>query len=927
MIIIEDPTLAPEAYRLEVTSDRIMIMAGDSAGVNWAGQTLRQLLPPSVLRAAPDGRPLSVPAVTITDEPRFGWRGIHLDVARHFLPLPQLFHLVDLLALHKLNRLHLHLSDDQGWRFECRSHPRLHEVGGWRTETRRPADDHGDGTPHGGFYTQDQLRSLVGYAAQRAVLIVPELDLPGHASAVLAGYPDLGNHPNADHSTATTFGIFDSVLNVTDATMAFVFDVYAELLEVFDSPYIHVGGDECPRTEWQASADAQHLARQRGLAGPDQLQRWFTEQLRIWLAERGRTMVGWDEICDDGPVPGAVVMAWRDARYGVAAAETGHQVIQAPSSHTYFDYYPGDGEDEPYAIGGLLTTRQVYGFDPVAGIVPTDQDRVIGVQGQVWTEYLPTIRRVEYALFPRACALSEIGWSSDHDRSWTEFELRLAGHLTRLDALGVDYRPESGPRPWQRGGSGHLPPATTGLDRLTAQVRGAGATNSSTSDRPAGVGAASHSRASNGHSSTQMPQYMHSDQSMANRSSTFRVRSRAPAGRSGIGSVCESMVMHQLGHSRAQIMHEVQAGSISRIVPWPAAGVGSITASAAGPGRRRSPRPPRPGRRPAHPEPGPPRPPRSGTPGGTIRRRLGDAAVSPGSLAPGQADAGPRRQHARPCASACPRSPPVAGAGAGRRRRTRRRTVRPPRARARPRRRTRRGCCPAADRRAGARSPISRGSSAVARSRSASTTRSSSPRPISSTHPSQSKKRVALGLSLDDASRQPRGVHGDHAATRPVSWSSTARSASGGGGQPGTYTSTVDQLVDALGHRVRVPVGPAGGRAGAEGDHRRRMARRGARRVDHGHHRRGQPIGHRARDDDRHPGVSGRLGGRLAGDRARPHRTPARSRPVRPRSTYSDPSPYQSSMLTRCARAPVGYVRVIAILLHRAGSVSEWSRR
>ena len=456
LIIIEDPALPPEAYRLQVTADRIMITAGDPAGVNWAGQTLRQLLPPSVLRAAPDGRPLSVPAVTITDEPRFGWRGIHLDVARHFLPLPELFHLVDLLALHKLNRLHLHLSDDQGWRFECRSHPRLHEVGGWRTETRRPADDHGDGTPHGGFYTQDQLRSLVAYAGQRGVLIVPELDLPGHASAVLAAYPELGHHPRSDHSTATTFGIFDSVLNVSDATMAFVFDVYAELLEVFDSRYIHVGGDECPRTEWLASSEAQRLARRRGLAGPDQLQRWFTAQLRAWLTERGRIMVGWDEICDDGPVPGAVVMAWRDARYGVAAAEAGHQVIQAPTSHTYFDYYPGDGEDEPYAIGGLVTTRQVYGFDPLAGVAPAARHQVIGVQGQVWTEYLPSFRRVEYALFPRACALSEIGWSNEHDRSWTEFESRLTGHLSRLDALGVNYRPESGPLPWQRGGSGNL---------------------------------------------------------------------------------------------------------------------------------------------------------------------------------------------------------------------------------------------------------------------------------------------------------------------------------------------------------------------------------------------------------------------------------------------------------------------------------------
>ena len=456
LVIAEDRAMAPEAYRLEVTTDRIMIMAGGPAGVNWAGQTLRQLLPPSVLRAAPDGRSLSAPAVTITDEPRFGWRGIHLDVARHFLPLPQLFHVVDLLALHKFNRLHLHLSDDQGWRFECRSHPRLHEVGGWRTETRRPASDHGDGTPHGGFYTQDQLRSLVGYAEQRAVLIVPELDLPGHASAVLAAYPELGHDPPAALSTATTFGIFDSVLNVSDATMTFVFDVYAELLEVFDSRYIHIGGDECPRTEWLTSVDAQHLARRRGLVGPDRLQRWFTAQLQAWLTERGRIMVGWDEICDDGPVPGAVVMAWRDARHGVAAAEAGHQVVQAPTSHTYFDFYPGDGEDEPYAIGGLLTTRQVYGFDPLAGVAPATRQRVIGVQGQVWTEYLPSIQRVEYALFPRACALAEIGWSDDQHRSWPEFEARLTGHLSRLDALGVNYRPESGPLPWQRGGSGRL---------------------------------------------------------------------------------------------------------------------------------------------------------------------------------------------------------------------------------------------------------------------------------------------------------------------------------------------------------------------------------------------------------------------------------------------------------------------------------------
>ncbi len=454
--IVDAPDLPPEAYRLETTADRIMIMAGDLAGVNWAGQTLRQMLPDSVLRRAPDGRPLTVPAATITDRPRFAWRGIHLDVARHFMPLAELMHIVDLLALHKFNRLQLHLNDDQGWRFECRSHPRLHEIGSWRSETRRPGDDQGDGTPHGGFYRQDQLRSLVAYANQRGVMIVPEIDLPGHALAMLAAYPELGNNPDAGYTTATTFGVFDAVLNVSDQTMAVVFDVYTELLECFDSPYVHVGGDECPRTEWRASAEAGQRAHERGLGGPDQLQRWFTEQLRSWLAERGRTMVGWDEICDDGPMPGAVVMVWREAGFGAAAAEAGHDVIMAPASHLYLDYYPGPGADEPYAIGGLVTTELVFGFDPLAGVPGPAQDRVIGVQGQVWTEYLPTSRRVEYALFPRACALSEVAWSDDHDRDWAEFQPRLAGHLSRLDALGVNYRPESGPLPWQRGGTGVL---------------------------------------------------------------------------------------------------------------------------------------------------------------------------------------------------------------------------------------------------------------------------------------------------------------------------------------------------------------------------------------------------------------------------------------------------------------------------------------
>jgi hexosaminidase len=345
--LVEDPGLAEEAYALEVASDGITITASTDRGLNWGVQTLRQLLPPDVLRPAPSGVELVVPLVTVVDEPRFAWRGVMLDVARHFLPLGDLFRFVDLLALHKFNVLHLHLTEDQGWRFPSATHPRLQEVGSWRAETRRPHDSQGDGTPHGGCYTADQLRAMVAYAGQRGITVVPEIDLPGHALALLAAYPELGNDPGRAYRTATTFGVFDEVLNLSDETMQVVLDVYTELLDVFPSRYVHVGGDECPRTEWLESPAAQALAAERGLADVTHLQRWFTEQLRDWLASRGRRLVGWDEICDEGPLEGAVAMAWRSAERGVAAAEAGLDVVMAPFSHTYLDFYPGDSDDEP----------------------------------------------------------------------------------------------------------------------------------------------------------------------------------------------------------------------------------------------------------------------------------------------------------------------------------------------------------------------------------------------------------------------------------------------------------------------------------------------------------------------------------------------------------------------------------------------------
>ncbi len=461
-----DAGLPPEAYTLTVSEDGIAITAADDAGVNWATQTLRQLLPPSVLRPAPSGEPLVVDQVEIRDAPAYPWRGVHLDVARHFLPLPELFRMVDLVAMQKHNVLHLHLTDDQGWRFESLRHPRLQEVASWRTETRRHYDTTGNGTPHGGYYTQAQLRAVVAYAADRGITVVPELEFPGHVSGVLAAYPELGNAPDQPHATATTFGVFTEVLNLQDDAMAVVVDLYEELLEVFPSHYIHVGGDECPREEWLASPAARELAAQRGLAGPEQLQRWFTEQLHGWLAERGRTLVGWDEISDEGPVPGSVVMAWRDAQYGRAAVAAGLPVVMSPMSHTYFDWYSSSEDTEPYAIGGLCTVEHVYSYDPLDGIPEAGHSLVLGTQCQLWTEYVPDGRRAEYMLFPRACAHAEVAWSDPAGRSWTEFEPRLAAHLERLDALGVDYRPLAGPRPWQQGGTGLLsrPAAHRGSD-------------------------------------------------------------------------------------------------------------------------------------------------------------------------------------------------------------------------------------------------------------------------------------------------------------------------------------------------------------------------------------------------------------------------------------------------------------------------------
>jgi len=452
----EDDQQPAEGYDLTVDESGITLRASERAGVLHGIQTLRQLLPAWASGLAPvPGRRIVLPHTNIRDAPRFAWRGMHLDVARHFQPLASLFRLVDLLAMHKLNVLHLHLTDDQGWRFEVLALPLLTDVGAVRAQTRLPAWADGDATPHGGFYTQDQLRSLVAHALERGVTIVPEIDLPGHVRSLLAAYPQFGEPGASATTVATTPEIFREVLHLGDATIAMIETVLTELLDVFPSRDIHVGGDECPREQWRASRAAAELAAGRGLAGVDELQPWFTRHLRGWLAERGRRLVGWDEIIDDGArVPGAVVMSWRGSEPAARAASQGNDVVLAAPPF-YFDFYQSPSPDEPYAIGGLSTWEDVLATDPYAGLPVEHRAHLLGIQGQVWTEYLPTAQQVEYMTFPRAAALAELAWSQEPATA-REFGERLRRQAARLDASGVNHRPLDGPRAWQRGGTGRL---------------------------------------------------------------------------------------------------------------------------------------------------------------------------------------------------------------------------------------------------------------------------------------------------------------------------------------------------------------------------------------------------------------------------------------------------------------------------------------
>ncbi len=467
----------PESYRLIVNPGSISITASDHAGIFYGLQTLRQLhFSPAAAPAADaehggehgpaeqehaeetegehgeaseshgeaTGETWATPGVSISDSPRFPYRGLHLDVGRHLFPVDFIKRYIDLMAMYKMNKFHWHLTEDQGWRIEIEKYPRLTEIGAYRRETTFEKNHNpyiGDGTPYGGFYTKDEVRDIVAYADSRYVTVIPEIEMPGHSVAALAAYPELGC-TDGPFEVSTRWGVHDDIYCPSEETFAFLEDVLLEVMALFPSEYIHIGADEAPKARWEESDLAQEVIRREGLADEHELQSYFIRRIESFLLSHGRKLIGWDEILEGGLAPEATVMSWRGISGGIDAARQGHDVIMTPNSHMYFDYYQADPDGEPLAIGGLITLEDVYGYEPVPDSLSwSEGQHILGAQGNVWTEYMKTTEYVEYMVFPRALALAEVVWSPRDKRDWESFVLRLPAQFEMLDRMEVNYRP------------------------------------------------------------------------------------------------------------------------------------------------------------------------------------------------------------------------------------------------------------------------------------------------------------------------------------------------------------------------------------------------------------------------------------------------------------------------------------------------------
>ena len=440
-----DPGLSfpqEHGYTLRVSGTDVRIAAKDATGVFYGIQTLRQLV-----TAEADGR-CTVPRVSITDYPAYRWRAFMHDDARSFKGKDIVLGLLDEMARLKLNVFHWHLTDDQGWRIEIKRYPRLTEVGSTRQRTviGKNSGEY-DNTPYGGFYTQDEAREIVEYARERYIDVIPEVDLPGHMLAALAAYPELGC-TGGPYEVCPEWGIFDDVLCMgNDKTFEFLEGVMEEIVDIFPSHYIHIGGDECPRTRWEACPKCQARIRQLGLkadkehSAEDRLQSYCMARIERFLNERGRQIIGWDEILDGDVAPNATVMSWRGMEGGIKAAKLGHDVIMVPTSYAYLDYYQSkDTENEPFGIGGYVPVEKVYSLEPVpAELTPEEAKHILGAQANLWTEYILTPEHAEYMILPRMAALSEVQWTQPDKKNYADFIQRLTRLAKLYDRMGLNY--------------------------------------------------------------------------------------------------------------------------------------------------------------------------------------------------------------------------------------------------------------------------------------------------------------------------------------------------------------------------------------------------------------------------------------------------------------------------------------------------------
>jgi len=443
-----DSNLKEEEYTLRVTDNNVVVTANGFKGFLYGLETIRQLLPVAIeSKELVQNVNWDVPNVEIKDSPRFKWRGFMLDISRHFFDKDYILATIDQLALLKLNTLHLHLVDDQGWRIEIKKYPKLTEVGGFRVDQEnkpwngRPTPDLGTETTYGGFYTQEDIKEIVAYASSRGVTVVPEIEMPAHVMSAIAAYPELSciQEPIMVPSGGV-WPITEIYCPGKDSTFEFLENVLLEVMELFPSQYIHVGGDEATKTNWKICPDCKRRVAEEGLVNVEELQSYFIQRLERFLSSNGRILLGWDEILEGGLAPGATVMSWRGVKGGMEASEAGHDVVMSPNSHCYFDYYQGDQDVEPLAWGGNLPLSKVYQFDPVVEEMTAEQAKhVLGGQANLWTEYVPTNVQAEYMTYPRLAALAEAVWSSKVNRNWDDFSKRVSSLFERYGIMGINY--------------------------------------------------------------------------------------------------------------------------------------------------------------------------------------------------------------------------------------------------------------------------------------------------------------------------------------------------------------------------------------------------------------------------------------------------------------------------------------------------------